>query len=137
MGHISNYWSDAQQAYYTSLALDNTGKQWVKQLILQRFNISWDMWEHRNGIKYNTVTPARLLATQRLDKKISEEYQTGDKSLLPRDRKWFPKSLEHTLTHYSSVQKAQWLASVDNARWRWTRRKDLLRAPQDASRQLL
>jgi hypothetical protein len=46
MGHISNYWSDAQQAYYTKLALDNTGKQWVKQLILQLFNISWDMWDH-------------------------------------------------------------------------------------------
>jgi hypothetical protein len=54
-----------------------------------------------------------------------------------RDRKWFSKSLDHTLTHYSSVQKAQWLASVDNARWRWTRRKDLLRASRDTSRQLL
>ena len=47
------HWQGVQQAYHNSLNLDNTGKQWVKQLILQLFNISWDMWEDRNGITHS------------------------------------------------------------------------------------
>jgi hypothetical protein len=73
LGHVSNSWRDVQQAYYTSLGLDNTGKQWVKQLILQLFNISWDMWEHRNGIKHNTIHPAKAREIQQLDLRIHDE----------------------------------------------------------------
>jgi hypothetical protein len=43
-----------------SLDLNNTGRQWVKQLILQLFNITCNMWEHRNGIKRNIKSPAKL-----------------------------------------------------------------------------
>jgi hypothetical protein len=60
LGQVANQWHVVQQAYYTSLSLDNTGQQWVQQLILQLFIISWDMCEHQNGIKYNTVTPANF-----------------------------------------------------------------------------
>jgi hypothetical protein len=29
LGHVANQWHAVQQAYYTSLGLDNTGRQWV------------------------------------------------------------------------------------------------------------
>jgi hypothetical protein len=137
LGHVANQWHAVQQAYYTSLCLDNTGRQWVRQLILQLFNISWDMWEHRNGIKYKTVTPAKTRELRMLNDRVKMEFDLGPRQLLPRDKRWFTHSLHTLTTTYTTVQKAQWLASVANARLRWTRRQDLQRASIDASRRLL
>jgi hypothetical protein len=54
--------------------IQNTGKQWAKKLIIQLFNISWDMWEHRNGIKFNTMTPAKIRETIELNRQIEQEF---------------------------------------------------------------
>ena len=70
LGHVSIHWRSVQQAYYTWIGHRNTGKKWVKQLILQLFNISWDMWEHRNGIKHNTLTPEKRRKLHTLDTTI-------------------------------------------------------------------
>lgn len=137
LGHVSNHWRGVQQAYYDRLSLDNTGKQWVKQLIVQLFNISWDLWEHRNGIKHNSMTPAKLRAILVLDTRIRAEFDLGDAHLHIRDKRWFVKPLHTILDTYTTVEKGQWLASVEMSRWRWTRRRDLHRFQQDASRQLL
>lgn len=137
LGHVSYHWQGVQQDYYNSLALDNTGKQWVRQLILQLFNISWDMWEHRNGIKHKTSTPAQLRALLLLDTRIRAEFALTDTDLLFRDKKWFFKPLSVLLDTYTPIEKEQWLASVSAARWRWTRRRDLTRASQDASQRML
>lgn len=137
LGHVSNSWHEVQQAYYTSLNLDNTGKQWVRQLIIQLFNISWDMWEHRNAIKHNTVTPASLQIIYSLDNHIRDEFAIGDSNLLPHDKRWFSKPLLTILDTYTKVEKDQWLASVTQARLRWQRRRDITRATLDASRRLL
>jgi hypothetical protein len=66
--------------------LDNTGKQWVKQRTLQLFNISWDLWEHCNSIKYKTIHPAKQREILQLDERIQAEYGLGDKDLLARDK---------------------------------------------------
>jgi hypothetical protein len=137
LGHVANQWHAVQQAYYTSLGLDNTGRQWVRQLILQLFNISWDMWEHRNGIKYKTVTPAKIRELRMLNNRVKMEFDLGPRQLLPRDKRWFTHSIHTLTTTYTTVQKVQWLASVANARMRWTCRQDLHRASTDTSRRLL
>jgi hypothetical protein len=92
------------------------------------------MWEHRNGIKYNTVTPAKLRELRVLNNRIKMELDLGPRQLLPCDQRWFKHSIYILTTTYTTVQKAQWLASVANARMRWTRHQDLQRASIDASR---
>jgi cation diffusion facilitator CzcD-associated flavoprotein CzcO len=87
-GHISHYWAAVQQSYYDSLEVDNTGSKWATQLLLKLFNTSWDMWEHRNGIKHKTLTAAKRRAIRRLDNMIREEYQKGDRHLLAKDKQW-------------------------------------------------
>jgi hypothetical protein len=134
LGHVSHHWKDVQQAYYTSLSLDNTGKQWVCQFILQLFNVSWDLWEHRNGIKHNTVTPAKRRKLDAVNALIRDEFVTGPTQLLPRDRRWFAESPDSLIQKYSLVEKNQWLASVACARWRCTRRRSILQATQEAQR---
>ena len=137
LGHVSNHWKGVQQAYYLWIGRQNTGKKWVRSLILQLFNISWDMWEHRNSIKHHTITAAKAREIAAVDQDIREEYTTGSDNLLPRDQKWFQKSLVDTLSDYDLVQKQQWLTSVAQARVRWNRRRELARHSQNNSRLLL
>ena len=137
LGHVSNHWQGVQQKYYDWLNLQNTGRQWVKQLILQLFRISWDMWEHRNGIKHQTMTPAKLLAQRKVDDLIRAEYNRGYSDLLPQDKKWLDLPLLSLLENYTLVQKKQWLASVSTARCRWKRRREIARASLDASQRLM
>ena len=135
-GHISHYWMGIQQAYYTSLNLDNTGKQWTKQLLQKLFNVSWDMWEHRNGIKHKTLTPARIRALRNLETSIRAEYHKGNTALLLRDKQLLSKPLQ-TVLAYPCIEQEQWLSSVSLARIRWSRRRESARASQDASRQVM
>ena len=114
----------------------NTGKQWAIQLIIQFFNVSWDMWEHRNGITHGPNAPAQRRRASALNVQIHSEYRSRTFRLLPRDKRWFHKPLAHVLA-YDIQEKEQWLSSVHFARIRWTNRRDTARAAMDASRQLL
>jgi hypothetical protein len=134
LGQVSHHWKEAQQAYYTTLARDNTGKQWVKKLIIQLFNISWDLWEHRNGIKHSTLNPLKRREVQLYNDRITLEFATGDRCLLPRDKRWLRGSLGNLLRKLTPEQKQQWLTSVANARLRWQRRRALHASTQAASR---
>ena len=137
LGHVSNHWRGIQQAYYEWLGRRNTGKKWIKLLIQQLFNVSWDMWEHRNAIKHNTPTAAKLREIQALDVDIRQEFSTGSTNLLPRDVQWFKHPSETIITSYSIQEKKQWLTSVAHARFRWARRRELERSSQNSSRTLL
>jgi hypothetical protein len=37
---------------------NDKGKVWVRQMILQLWEFSWEMWEHRNSILHNTQLEA-------------------------------------------------------------------------------
>jgi hypothetical protein len=120
LGHLSHYWQAIQHDYYVSLGLRNTGAKWTAQSIIKLFNISWDMWEHRNGIKHKTLTLAKLQAIRDLDFSISNEYSQGPSHLLPKDGQWLQKALQTILDTYSVIEKEQWLASIAVARLKWT-----------------
>ena len=136
MGYISLHWRGVQQAYYVSLGRRNTGKQWAIQLIIQFFNVSWDMWEHRNGITHDPNSPAQRRRAFALNARIQSEYRLGSQRLLPRDPRGFHKPLSHVLG-YDLQDNEQWLSSVHFARICWSHRRDAARAAMDASRRAL
>ncbi len=59
MGCISLHWKAVQQRYYEWLGNRNTGKKWATALIQKVWDVSWDMWDHRNDVRLNTITPAK------------------------------------------------------------------------------
>jgi hypothetical protein len=94
-------------------------------LIKKLWEISWDMWEHRNGELHNPTSPAALREHARLDALITIEYQKPRK-LVKKDRRWFRRP--STLVFTEAINyKLQWLESVNLARARYSRRqrKDL------------
>jgi hypothetical protein len=121
-GGILKKWAAKQQEYYTWLKRRNTGKRWVATLIKKLWEISWNMWEQRNGELKNPASPASLREHARLDASITHEY-TDTTTLAKRDRRWFRRPKEILFTEALEF-KQQWLESVGIARARFARRRN-------------
>ena len=120
-GGVLKEWEAKQSEYYVWLKRRNTGRRWTITLIKKLWEISWDMWQHRNAELTNPQSTASLREHARLDILITNEYN----NLLPlatKDRRWFrrPKELIFTET---ILYKLQWIESVGFARTRYARRQ--------------
>jgi hypothetical protein len=124
MGKVSVRWQDVQQQYYLWLKRRNTGKAWVTALIRKVWEISWTMWDHRNDVRTSTLSPTNKKAIEDLNRRITAEFSHGTNGLGPRDQHWLEKPLRHVIG-YDQEHKAQWLASIDLARERFSNRREL------------
>jgi hypothetical protein len=119
-GCVLQAWAAKQQEYYEWLDRKNTGRRWETTLIKRLWQISWDMWEHRNGELTNPSSPALLREHVRLDALLALEFNDL-RSLAKKDRRWFRRPKEVLFTK-TIEYKAQWLESVALARARYFRR---------------
>jgi hypothetical protein len=119
-GGVLKEWAAKQQEYYDWLARKNTGKRWTTTLIKKLWEISWNMWEHRNGELHNPASPATLREHARLDALITLDYG-NTRRLCRKDRRWFRRPLAVLFTE-TLEYKSQWLESVKLARARYSRR---------------
>jgi hypothetical protein len=78
MGRISVKWKEVQQRYYVLLGRRNTGRRWLISLIETIWAISWDMWDHRNGILHNTIIPAKQRRIDDLDWSLNTRWARKD-----------------------------------------------------------
>jgi hypothetical protein len=120
-GAVLKAWAAKQQEYYDWLERRNTGKRWLTTLIKKLWEISWNMWEQRNGELNNPASPAILREHARLDAIINREYDDLT-TLAIRDRRWFRRPKEVLFTEPLEY-KQQWLESVSLARLRYARRR--------------
>ena len=123
MGKVSVRWQAVQQKYYEWLKRRNTGKAWVKALIQKVWQVSWSMWDHRNDVRLNTISPSDRRVIEDFNHQIREEFLIGIDGIGPRDHHWFAQPIAHVL-EYDKEHKAQWIASVDLARYRFTYRAE-------------
>ena len=136
MGQMGYLWKGIQQEYLEFLGRRNTGRKWVRELIKKFWGIAWDMWEHRNGILHDTITPAKLQKIAQADIRVREEFAIGIIGLLPRDLHWVSQPIAVVL-RYDLQVKAQWLESVALARERYTARHELNHATMRMQRDLM
>ena len=81
------------------------------------WNVSWDMWEHRNGIMHNSLQPCKDILDSRINEQIKALHSQG-LQVVPWDgfvlfQKWLADLLQQT-RHY----KEKWVASVEAAQER-------------------
>jgi hypothetical protein len=117
LGRLSKRWADAQQRYLETLNKRNTGRRWTIAILAKIWDISWDMWEQRNGIAHGTLHPRRLAQLQVLKEQVTSIFEEGSNDLLPRDRRLFDKGID-TLLEGSDSEMQQWMISVLMARQR-------------------
>jgi hypothetical protein len=113
-GGVLYIWAAKQQEYYNWIKRRNTGKRWITILIKKPWEISWNMWEQRNGEVNNPESPASLQEHARLDALITTNYKDAS-TLAIKDRRWF-RCLKEVLFSGSLEYKDQWLESVRLAR---------------------
>jgi hypothetical protein len=123
MGRISVRWQHVQQQYFEWLKRRNTGKAWATALLKKVWEVSWDLWDHRNEVRLSTLSPTNRKIIEDLNAQISVEFATGTTGLGHRDHHWLEKPLAHVIG-YDKDHKAQWLASIDLARARFTNRRE-------------
>jgi hypothetical protein len=87
-------------------------------LIQKIFQVSWDMWDHRNKVRLNTVTPAKARRILVLNALIQDEYERGSTGMTQRDQHWLARPVQKILD-YDFERKEQWVESVQLARVRF------------------
>ena len=135
-GRISNGWVDTQQRYLERLGKKQTGKRWAAAIIEKVWEISWNMWQHRNHIKHNTLHPRRAAEMAELDRSLSEAYDRGNSKLLGQDQQLFAKT-KHKLLKGTFIEKSQWIASVAMGHQKAKRAKEDYNASLEAERTLM
>ena len=112
-------WAETQHQYFLWQKKRNTGRRWNIELIKKLWEVSWDMWEHRNRILHNTVTPEGQRSLTLLNQDIQEELDTGYAEILSSDQYRFTEKINILLASTDVLVKQRWLASVSLARERY------------------
>ena len=70
-GLLSAQWEATQQLYFRHIKSRKSGRTWVIALIKKLWQVSWDMWDHRNSVLHgNEETQQKLLLKQELQSTI-------------------------------------------------------------------
>jgi hypothetical protein len=117
LGRLSKKWSDTQARYLESIQSRSSGRRWTIAILEKVWDISWDMWEHRNGIAHDPLHHRRLAQLHEMQRQVKEIFEEGREGLLPRDKRLFSKGVER-LTDGSETDMQQWITSVLLARER-------------------
>ena len=114
LGRVSSKFATVQQAYYLSGQSKRGGRTWLSALMRETIDISFDMWEHRNNILHNTMTPRAQAELALLHQRVLDEYAKGTSTLLPQDHHWLgdkddslSMDLERTKTWLFTVSVAR------------------------------
>jgi hypothetical protein len=102
-GCITIEWAGVQEAHYLWLGRRNTGKRWASSLVIKLLDIAWDLWDHRNQIKFNLETAQDLARRDSILQAVRSEYAFGRSGLPRRDWHLFKRPLMSLLAsslHY-------------------------------------
>ena len=113
-GFWSPLWEEVISGYLQSIQSKVMVKRWITEIIRHLWNISWDLWEHRNSFVHDKEQ-GRLVRF--LNSSITEQYALGSASLARVDRALFRRSLQSTLNS-SITHKQMWVERVLAARQR-------------------
>lgn len=83
-GRFAIGWAAAQERFYRrkGAKVYHNGKRWLSLLIKKLFEISWDLWSHRNNELHKRESGIHL---RDLHRKVAEEFRRGA-NRLPRLR---------------------------------------------------
>ena len=113
-GRITQKFEQVMEEHYKQIHTKKKHNKWTRQLIQQMWELQRQLWEHRNDIEHNEMTPAKH---QQLTVKLArarDELQVGHADLQRQDRHLFAEPevvLSMTLSDLTL-----WLKEVELAR---------------------
>ena len=114
LGRTHYLLADFQEIYLQSIGTKKTGLRWTQPLINKLWDFSKDMWEHRNHIKHNTITPQIRTEIEITGEQLQEQKTIGRIGMLKGDYKLISK-IDKAFQLPLEEQKL-WLQSIITAR---------------------
>ena len=102
-------WEKIQEDYIIQMQSRCSPRQWTKELVMKNWMISWDMWDHCNGIVhgYGKTKTEQIIAA--LDAEISDIHDFGSQHcFLPRIARRFFKTPLQDILKKTGYQKRVW-----------------------------
>ena len=109
-GLLTHGWERLQSEYLQSMESKRNAGRWVRELIKKLWNVSWDMWDSRNGeVHKNKATRKEQIIAQ-LNKEVMEAHTAGQiNTFLPRMEKAFFRKGVTEILKGTEYQKRTWL----------------------------
>jgi len=89
-GWITYEWEFLQSSHYALIGSRKSRRCWLIQVVKKLWLVSWDVWEHWNGILHDSDNTQLQSQTQKANEKIRQLYSSVIQSL--------PSSLDRYLT---------------------------------------
>ena len=92
-GRFAIGWAEAQERHYRATPSKpyHNGRRWLSQVIKKLFEISWDLWTHRNNELHKRDTGIRILE---LHQDVADEFTQGTCNI-PRLKLLMKPGLDH------------------------------------------
>jgi hypothetical protein len=111
-GWIAHDWMVAQQAYYSSIKSHRSGKRWTISLITKLWDITWDLWEHRNGILHDRCNVVTEREEWVLNREVSDAFNKLQSALLPINDRHIISLRLACLLKKPKLYKEVWLSNA-------------------------
>ncbi len=113
-GWLSQYWRNQQEQSWSHVRSRKSSKRWTSALIQKLWDISWDMWDHRNKELHSGGMEQQQILHLAVDEQIQQAYDSGAQQL-PCDALHLIRNPKDTVLQYSLESKHLWLALVHAA----------------------
>jgi len=113
-GRITQQFERVMEEHYNQITTKKKHNKWTRQLIQQMWELQFQLWEHRNNIEHNEMTPAKQ---QQLEVKMArarDELQVGCADLQRQDRYLFAEP--EVVLSMTLSELTLWLQEVGLAR---------------------
>jgi hypothetical protein len=118
-GAISPSFLHAQSCFYSILGSSKSPRRWIIALIQKLWDVSWDMWSHRNGLLHDRNTGSKAILLQNT---IQDLMRSPLNSVSLPNRYLLRQDLNRLLSASQSYQSS-WIARVDAAQARYARQQ--------------
>jgi len=119
-GCLSRQWQLEQAKFWTTIKTRKSSKRWVSELIKKLWNISWDLWTHRNEELHTSETARTQILEQDINRRIVQAFQSGS-IVLPRDAVHLLQGEPERVLGLPLTTKQLWLDTWEAAKRRQTR----------------
>ena len=124
---VTRGWEDAQEKWIVACSTrwKRSSARWMTKFLRAIWEVSWEIWQHRNKVLHHPSHPWRPQHTRDLDCRIEDDFSSFcEANYLPNDRRLFLSTAVHIQRNYSDAQEEQWLASVAMVKMRSSQTHD-------------
>ena len=109
-GLVVHGWEKIHRDHLSRVGSKRSAGRWVQELIKKLWNVSWDMWDSRNGEVHKNQTTRKEQIIVQLDNEVKEAHTEGKSNrFIPRMEKAFFRREVEEILEATEYQKRTWL----------------------------